>query len=134
MERQNKTNHNLISVAGIAVMMVIPVLKVPIDRNPVIHNRNVPVETTIKTGSIVYDVNDENSKCDIDAYGNHLIYLIVGQNSNCPFEIDENTGEIKIIDTAYLSSAGKKVFQLIVYADNGTGSDDALITISIRKP
>ncbi|MBK9392338.1 MAG: cadherin repeat domain-containing protein [Bacteroidetes bacterium] len=133
MERQIRTNRKMTFVAGIAVMMVLPFREVPAYRNPVILNKSVQIEETIITGSIVYDVNDENSKTDRDADGNQLVYLIVGQDSQCPYEIEENTGVIRIKDTTIVSSGSKKIYKIIVYADNGIASDDAQITINIRK-
>jgi len=115
-------------------MIVLPVTEAPDVRDPVLLDKSVQIEETIVKGSVVYDINDENSKSDMDADGNHLLYLIVGQNTTSPFAIDENTGEIRTTDTVYLNSDSYKSFQIVVYANNGTGSDDALITISIGKP
>ncbi len=134
MERQIRKNRRFTFFLGVAVMIVLPVTEAPDVRDPVLLDKSVQIEETIVKGSVVYDINDENSKSDMDADGNHLLYLIVGQNTTSPFAIDENTGEIRTTDTVYLNSDSYKSFQIVVYANNGTGSDDALITISIGKP
>ncbi len=133
MTLQLKSTRKLSLMSGLVLIMASQVPEVPSDRGPVINDKSIHIEVTMNAGSIIYDVNDENSKCDRDADGNNLFYLIVGSNSNSPFGIDENTGELRITDPSKLTPENKKAYQLIVYADNGTNSDDALITIDFRK-
>lgn len=128
-----KSTRKLPLLSGLVLLMAFPLPEAPADRGPVIIDKSLHIEETMIAGSILYDVNDENSKSDRDADGNNLIYLLVGSNSNSPYGIDENTGEIRITDPSKITPENKNTVQLIVYADNGTNSDDALITIDFGK-
>lgn len=98
---------------------------------PDIINHSLSIDENTLTGTMVYDVNDNNSGIDKDVDGNILSYSITGGNTSGAFAINAITGQITVADGSKLDYETITTFNLTVRASNGTITDDAIITVNL---
>jgi len=100
---------------------------------PVILDNSVAINENSANGTVVYNVNDNNTGNDKDPDGNSITYSITGGNSSGAFTIDPSTGVISVANSSILDYETITSFVLIVHATNGSLTDDASITVNLNN-
>ncbi len=103
-----------------------------VDEAPVIENDKTIVDDAEPAGTVVYDVNDDNTGKDVDIDGDAITYSITAGNGDGLFEIDTATGEISIATGKALDYDLATQHTLTVQASSSGGTDTADIYIGVE--
>lgn len=64
-----------------------------------------------------------------DAQGDPITFSIVSGNDDDFWELDESTGELKVLDVTNLDFTGATMYSLVISASDGTNSNEATVNI-----
>jgi hypothetical protein len=101
------------------------------NKGPRIDNKTISLSIQSSEGKLVWDINDANTNNDRDQENNEIFYLIISGNTQEVFDINQLTGEIRIINSAKLCNPLVKNYRLLVYAGTETDGDDAIVEINL---
>jgi gliding motility-associated-like protein len=97
------------------------------DNTPVANDAAVSIDENSANGTLVHTV------VATDADGNSLTYAITAGNTTGAFVINGATGAITVADATRLDYETLNQFMLTVNASDGTGNDNATITIDLNN-
>ncbi|QKG80546.1 cadherin domain-containing protein [Tenuifilum thalassicum] len=104
-----------------------------INEAPSISNGSTTIDENTSNGTLVYNVNDDNTNSDTDVDGDAISYSITAGNGSGAFAIDASTGNITVADATKLDYETTTSFSLTVEASDGTLTDVAIITINLNN-